>query len=686
MHKKTAECAACDKKSVTRNRTLMPAIAVTRPNVVKCPLVAVTDKQSAIEFKCRAHMSLSKESSISVKAGIASSDNPIGQGIQSLVSSVLPGDLKNPLRSAAWSMLVPGGSGIPNPLARASAGGFPKPERGFRCPEGFQFGGRFTDKLYTTCGKRLFELATSIASGLQNVSELASRNTPREISTAGRVIKPLIGNNQVSLIRQPNIIIPKVSRMNFDAYKKAIANVVQEMRLVSGSVSRIVRRDGVVLTPVVSSRVLRTVPDNRDMEAAAYIQKVVSASEIGKTELGMLSNTGINSVIYVLPDGSTISLRKKRNLTSGERRKLGRTVADAERMKMGQNPASRLEMIAAEMNGAIAYEQKFENIKNPNDVIEVLMPDNKTKKQMRRWHHEAFIKYPKAVLSERKTQIEDESGFVESLSEAVKLINSGGQIGNIQPRLRGTALAKSKSVETRKINNRLIEHEIGRQKIYEVSPTLEYEHLGAMLSSEIQSHLGMLSPDIWFSGEGSRRRYLVSYPNDSVATSRSTRTASMNMASTSDMSRLFISDLLTDSKMRNPSSIYTILTGNKKRTFASPSIYSGLSGSSRKNQSDRINMPIAAILQESDKLTYKDYFEKLRKNQRSKALSMLDELLERARSFNFDDFANRASIDGQMSESEKKHIDIMKSLFEVRIRKLSTSVSLLKKYIGQSNE
>jgi hypothetical protein len=160
----------------------------------------------------------------------------------------------------------------------------------------------------------------------------------------------------------------------------------------------------------------------------------------------------------------------------------------------------------------------------------------------------------------------------------------------------------------------------------------------------------------------------------------------MNMASTSDMSRLFISDLLTDSKMRNPSSIYTILTGNKKRTFASPSIYSGLSGSSRKNQSDRINMPIAAILQESDKLTYKDYFEKLRKNQRSKALSMLDELLERARSFNFDDFANRASIDGQMSESEKKHIDIMKSLFEVRIRKLSTSVSLLKKYIGQSNE
>jgi stalled ribosome rescue protein Dom34 len=97
-------------------------------------------------------------------------------------------------------------------------------------------------------------------------------------------------------------------------------------------------------------------------------------------------------------------------------------------------------------------------------------------------------------------------------------------------------------------------------------------------------------------------------------------------------------------------------------------------------------MSITEILQESDKLTYQDYFEKLRKNQKAKVVSMLSELLERARSFNFDDFSNRVAIDGQITESEKKHIDIMKSLFENRIRRLSTSVSLLKKYVGQSNE
>lgn len=686
MPKKTSECAACDKTSVTRNRTLMPAIAVTRPNIVKSPLVVVGDKQSAIEFKCRAQITSSKNNLIMTKAGIVSSDNPVVRAAQSGVSSLIPGDLKNPLRSAAWSMISPGGSGLPNPLARASAGGFPKPERGFRCPEGFQFGGRFTNKYYTTCGKRLFELATSIAAGLQNVSELSSRNTPRQISASGRVIKPLVGNNQVSLLRQPNIIIPKVSRMNFAAYKRAIENVVQEMTPVSGGLARLVRRDGVVLTPVVSSRVLRTVPDNRDMEGATYVQKIVSASELGKTELGMLSNTGVNSLVYVLPEGSTITLRKKRNLTPGERRKLGKTVAEAERMKIGQNPAARLEMVAAEMNGAIAYEQKFNKIQNPNDVIEVTLPKSNIKKQMRKWHYQAFIKTPKPIISERKTQIEDESGFVEKLSEAIKLIDSGGQIGNIKPNMRGTALGKSKTVDTRKINNRLTEHEIGRQKIYEVSPTHEYEHLGSMFSSEIQSHLGMMSPDVWFSGEGARRRYLVSYPNDSTATSRSTRTASMDMASPSDMARLFISDLLTDSKMRNPSSIYTISTGPKKRTFASPSIYSGLAGIGRREQNIRIAMPIKELLLENDKVTYKDYFAKLRKDQKVRVLSMLVELLERARSFDFDDFANRMAIDGEITSSERQHIAVMKSLYESRVRKLSTSVSMIKKYVGQSNE
>jgi hypothetical protein len=195
-----------------------------------------------------------------------------------------------------------------------------------------------------------------------------------------------------------------------------------------------------------------------------------------------------------------------------------------------------------------------------------------------------------------------------------------------------------------------------------------------------------MSPDVWFSGEGARRRYLVSYPNDSTATSRSTRTASMDMASPSDMARLFISDLLTDSKMRNPSSIYTISTGSKKRTFASPSIYSGLAGIGRREQNIRIAMPIKELLLENDKVTYKDYFAKLRKDQKVRVLSMLVELLERARSFDFDDFANRMAIDGEITSSERQHIAVMKSLYESRVRKLSTSVSMIKKYVGQSNE
>ena len=97
-------------------------------------------------------------------------------------------------------------------------------------------------------------------------------------------------------------------------------------------------------------------------------------------------------------------------------------------------------------------------------------------------------------------------------------------------------------------------------------------------------------------------------------------------------------------------------------------------------------MPIKELLLENDKVTYKDYFAKLRKDQKVRVLSMLVELLERARSFDFDDFANRMAIDGEITSSERQHIAVMKSLYESRVRKLSTSVSMIKKYVGQSNE
>ena len=51
---------------------------------------------------------------------------------------------------------------------------------------------------------------------------------------------------------------------------------------------RMVRRDGFILEPVVSPKVLITIPDNRDMEGAAYILNANDVSTLGGEELGLL--------------------------------------------------------------------------------------------------------------------------------------------------------------------------------------------------------------------------------------------------------------------------------------------------------------------------------------------------------------------------------------------------------------
>ena len=84
------------------------------------------------------------------------------------------------------------------------------------------------------------------------------------------------------------------------------------------------------------------------MEGAAYILNANNVSTLGGEELGLLSNTGVTKIMYVLPGGSTLSLEKVRPLTVGERRKLGRTVNAASRIDNSQIAAARLMSVAEE--------------------------------------------------------------------------------------------------------------------------------------------------------------------------------------------------------------------------------------------------------------------------------------------------------------------------------------------------
>lgn len=694
---KNDEITGCCGAKTHVKRTLSPALAVMRTNVYDVPLYFFKNRQKTVDYKCMMTKSMSseifKKEEINFKSGIVSSDDPVSRAAQTVGSALVPGNfsrLRRPVRSSIGSALATGPRGLlPGTVSRISAGVTPKPDRGFRCPEGFQFGGQFTDKYYSTCGKKLFQLALSIGANFQRYAQLSSAGALRKFRVNGFDFSPSSENgklsisDQISAVRDPQIEIPQVGSYSASKFSEAIKAVVAEMSENSESVSRLVRRDGLVLEPLVSAKVLKTVPDNKSMEDAAYVTFAKTPAYFGGEEMGMFSNSGINSLVYVLPNGGTLGLRKKRNLTNGERRKLGRTISDARQISLAENPAARLEHVASEMDGPIAYEQNFPDIDFPNDMVVVEDKKSGTKKQVRKWHRDAYLLDPKKrVVSERETQIEDVTGMVDNLADAVSLISRGGQIGNVAPSLRIPAMDRSRVFSVRKVGNRATEYSSGRERLVAVTPNMEFEHIGAMVTAEIQSQLGGVSPYVWFAGSGIRRPYVYSMPNGDRNVARTSRVTGNDFSDPEDMARLMIADVLTDSLSRNPSLIYTSQFGGKTRTYSSPSSLSALSGMSRKEKENRIAMNAKEVMEDLKASMYSDYFSNLREAQRKRVIAILEELLDRAKMFSFQDFSRRMAIDGEMTEAERIHLSAVRKLYEKRVEVLYSSIKTLREIIG----
>ena len=138
--------------------------------------------------------------------------------------------------------------------------------------------------------------------------------------------------------RKPNILIPKVGGISRKAMMANIEALVTELGKSDKRMYRLVRKDGFVLEPVVPASVLRVIPDNRNMEGSAYVMSALSRNDFGRDEMGMRSNSVVNKLVYVMPGGSTVSISKNRELSVGERRRLGRLVASASSKKSDTDP------------------------------------------------------------------------------------------------------------------------------------------------------------------------------------------------------------------------------------------------------------------------------------------------------------------------------------------------------------
>lgn len=669
----------CPSSQITKTRHISPALAVSRQGVFDAPLYLMLDKSNAISFKC-AMQRRGVKSAYEIKVGATGSDSRILQTIQGIGSSIAPGNfssVRSPVRSRVFSALTPGGGrGIP--------GGFGalKPERGYRCPEGYQFGGRFTDSRFSTCGKQLFDLPGIIGASIASAIRGGRRSSFQRV--AGERVRPMSVAGEVIQSRAPQI--PKVSGANRPRRVRSVDEIIGQMSDVNESFMRIVRRDGFVLEPVVSPAVLRTIPDNRDMDGATFILNALNEDAIGGDELGMLSNSGIEGIVYVLPGGSTLSIGRARPLTVGERRKLGRTVATAEKLNTRDDPSQKLKYIAQEMSDGIYYNETFAGIKNPNEIISVNLPAGRGKRKMRRWHFVSFYKNQKKKnvrSSNLEATSEDEK--IKDLASAVRHLNNGGSIENLSSNIRSEAISRSAMYKTNKIKNGVIIHErADGQTVFEITPAENFEHLGAAFASELQRSMELIAPKVRLTGSGKKRNYMLGEAQDAELSGVQERSTDIASLPPDDVVGILISDFLTDTRDRNPSTIAPIRIGGRMRAVASLNSNSGLSGLTTAETRNRRQLQIDEFFNKKQRLSYLQYFENLRAEQRKKALLMFEKLIDQASEFDFRRFRQALAVDGNLSSAELTHMSILESIFEQRINILKSSSGNLKKLIGLS--
>ena len=623
----TKELDCCGGLEVQVKRTILRELDHTIPSGL-IRHVRASDETIG-EYKALSHRNGNTRQydiSITTKAGLVRSGSRLGQAAQAVGSILTPGNIsrvRSPVRSAGWRALTPGLPGIGR--------GIRKRGRAHRCPEGYQYGGRFTDNRLSTCGQQLFDIPSPIGATIAALRR-AGRGAPAR-PQEGEVIRGARGGD-VLQSRRPQI--PRVAEDNRQERLRATGKIIEAMGKPDIDTARLIRRDGFQLEPVVSAEVLRTIPDNRDMEGATYLMNLTSIDGMGGEELGLLSNTGVTNVTYVLPDGSTTSIEKVRALTVGERRKLGRTVNAAMKKDNSKDPAARLKFVDEETGDGIAYTEDWKG--SATSVADAL---------------KAKPGEAPEVTAEAPDDVGDKIGNVD---DAVTHINNGGSLSEIDPSVLQAALRKA----GKKRPGGIIE--VGDNRYLVQSSKTDFDHLHAATAAEVQNHFGLASSALAFAGKGGKRRdFILDAP--SVDTNRT-----FDDVDPTDVARMLLADLVVGIDDRPPTAI-----GNLGEATVPTHTPSAIKDLDKISIQKRLEENIASMKPLSSDSIYSSYYRELRENQREAFRAELEDLLERAREFNFTDYRARLYRDGALSSAEKTHLNIIQTIVEARIETLAAS-------------
>jgi hypothetical protein len=270
------------------------------------------------------------QNTVDFKVGLFHSHGRLGRAAQAAGSRALPGDsskLRSPVSSEVHRALIPGGGGRRR-LGTPIGGGK------FRCPAGFENGGRFADDI-NGCGIRLFEphkgQGVRPHSAAAAAAATASRAARRAAQTGYDPNVPDAGDKRGRRItgtrfnRNPVQIRRSLELGHVGAFdqKKHDSAVRRASRLIESDVqaSYLVRRDGEVLKPQVKQSLLAKMVSNPDMKDGTL---VVSGRKgnLGETEVPLLINSPLKAVAFTATGGDYATLTKLKKPNPDEARRL----------------------------------------------------------------------------------------------------------------------------------------------------------------------------------------------------------------------------------------------------------------------------------------------------------------------------------------------------------------------------
>lgn len=692
-----------DAQSDDSNVTPHVSIPVVRRVFKHEETLSVFNKKSLVSrdiINYKASVFLQFDPAVNFKAGVIRDDTAVGRAAQAAGSLLLPGDttrFTSP-RSAAFGLITPGGGGGGR-LGRGIGGGGLGPgviagsvrrarRAQLRCPAGYENGGRFATSGFNNCGRILFEMPNSRLAGLLDLNRpfLRAPISEADMTTLGG---GTLASQTIQI--QRNAQIPRVAGPDPKKLKRAFDGIVSVIEK-NPNARFMARRDGFILAPAVTSTVLAGVRKSPDMEGAVFFAGAPSPTNLGIEHAPLIWQNKVNAVNNILPGGGLVTLEATRNLTNGDRRRLGRLWA--QKVSRDSKPfdgGDKLREIADLSNGALTYRESIPGIDNANDLVTATR--GKEKIQVRKWVFEKYLAAKAPGLTDGSTPWESSAVAKQSartatekeinnIDDAVAHLNSGGSLADIPPNLLSQALAKSNKYKMSKGKNRTTLYDGGRANKWIKTPAKDdFEHLSRRVSSDFQNAIGLEAGRVLALGEGEMRDSLIEDPSN-VVDGRMIPDSLVN-GNKADLMILAMSDFLLDNRGRTAENLSTASVGSKKRTFSTgDSLAGGVGLTGEELRSRRVT--VLGTWYDREGAAYRDVFTDVSAKQRQTLVEIYNDTIKRAESFRWEEYMKRLLVDGKLTKPEQVRLEVMKDVFTRRLSNLRSSKTRLYEFVGLS--